>query len=282
MLAGGFLRRLCRLTAYLLLTLPLMAVQGLLLALKSPLASRLPVIYHALCCRIFGLRLEIHGARSAIRPTLFVVNHASYLDIAVLSAVIEGSFIAKTEVAGWPLFGWLAKLQRTVFVDRRSGSVSRQRDAIRRRLAAGDNLILFPEGTSNDGGRVLPFKSALLSAAEHGPHERPVVVQPVSVAYVRLNGLPIGRFYRPFIAWYGDMELGPHLWTMLGLGKVTVVVIFHAPVTLGAFGSRKALTDHCWRVVSAGVAAALGGRLPVPTAAANDPAGSPLMAAGIE
>src|SRR5208282_2325710 len=89
-----------------------------------------------------------------------------------------------------------------------------QRDAICERLVAGDALILFPEGTSGDGNRPLPFKTALFGAAEKRGNVRPVVVQPVSLAYTRLDGIPIGRSFRPFFSWYGAMGLVPHLWRM--------------------------------------------------------------------
>ena len=256
---GATMRRLVRLSLYLSLTLPLMPVQALLVVSGSAWGRRLPRLYHQWSSRILGFRVAIAGERSAQRPTLFVSNHVSYVDIEILGGVIEGSFIAKAEVARWPLFGWLAKLQRTVFVDRRVRSTAAQRDAIRDRLDAGDDLILFPEGTSGDGNRILPFKSALFSVADYaGPQG--LTVQPLSIAYLRLDGIPMGRAYRPFFAWYGDMTLGSHLWTMLGLGTVDVAVIFHEPVTLAQFGSRKGLAEHCHRVISAGMASALTGR----------------------
>jgi 1-acyl-sn-glycerol-3-phosphate acyltransferase len=258
------LLRLGRLSLYLGLTLPLMPVQAAALLLKRPLARRLPRIYHRWSARILGFQIKTGGERSAERPTLFVANHTSYLDIEILGALIEGSFVAKHEVARWPFFGWLAKLQRTVFVDRRVRSTAMQRDAIRERLDAGDNLILFPEGTANDGNRVLPFKSALFSVADYRGACGALAVQPVSLAYTRLDGIPLGRFYRPFFAWYGDMELAPHLWAMLGLGTVEVAVTFHRAVTLAQFGSRKALAEHCHRVIAQGVARALAGRTDEP------------------
>lgn len=254
------LRRLLRLSLYLGFTLPLMPLQAVLVAVRSPLADRLPRFYHHWSSRILGFRVVVAGTPSPVRPTLFVANHISYVDIEVLGGWIEGSFIAKHEVARWPLFGRLAKLQRTVFIDRRQRSTADQRNAIRERLDRGDNLILFPEGTSGDGARVLPFKSALFSVADyHGPHG-PLSVQPVSLAYVRLDGIPLGRFYRPFVAWYGDMGLAPHLWAMLGMGVVGVEVTFHPPVTMAAFDSRKALAEHCWRVIGAAVSGAIAGR----------------------
>ena len=134
------------------------------------------------------------------------------------------------------------------------------KDEIEKRLLEGDVLILFPEGTSNDGNRILPFRSALFSVAERRVEGEALVVQPVSLAYTRLDGMPLGRSFRPFFAWYGDMELPPHLWQMLGLGIVTAEVIFHEPVTIDRFGSRKALAEHCWRMVSEGLASLLTGR----------------------
>jgi 1-acyl-sn-glycerol-3-phosphate acyltransferase len=253
-----------RLIVYLLLTASLMPVQALLVLLRTRLAERLPVFYHRLCCRLMGIAVVPVGEMSTRRPTLFVSNHTSYLDITVLGSLIAGSFVAKTEVAQWLLYGWLAKLQRTVFVSRRRATSDHQRDQLKDRLNAGDNLILFPEGTSNDGNRVLPFRSALLSVAEVDTQNR-LMIQPVSVTYVALNGIPMGHGLRPLVAWYGDMTLGPHLWQFSRLGKITVVVEFHPPVNLTTIGDRKNLTRHCSAAVAAGVEKALTGRaLPPP------------------
>ena len=268
-------RALFRFVTYLLVTLSLMPVQALLLAVGSSFARRLPHLYHRTVCRILGIELDVHGAISPSHPTLFVSNHVSYLDIEALSAAVPTCFVAKREVAGWPLFGRLAKLQRTVFVDRRSNGVAEERDDLARRLDEGENVVLFAEGTSGDGNRLKPFKSALFSVAERSVHGRPLLVQPISVAYTRLDGMPIGRQWRPLFAWYGAMDLAPHLWHLLGLGRLTVTLIFHPPTTLGEVGSRKALAAHCQRVIALGLEAANSGRLrdapaaerPSPTAA---------------
>jgi len=269
--------RLVRVVAYCALTFSLMPVQAALLLVRSPLAARLPPFYHRLVCRILGIAIERRGVPSPTRPTLFVANHTSYLDIEILGAAIPGSFVSKADVDGWPLFGWLARLQRTVFIDRKRRSVTRQRDALSARLRAGDQLILFPEGTSGDGQRLLPFKSALFAAVTESNGAADIAVQPVSVAYLRLDGMPLGRSYRPLFAWYGDMDLAPHLWTVLGLGRLGVGVTFHPAVRAADFPSRKALADHCAAVIAAGLAAALCGResappLPVPVAVASTPA----------
>jgi 1-acyl-sn-glycerol-3-phosphate acyltransferase len=235
----------------------------LALVFHRRLSRRIPVVYHRNACRILGVRVAARGTISTTHPTLFVANHSSYLDIAVLGALIEGSFVAKAEVAAWPLFGLLAKLQRTVFIDRRPIQAAQHRDDIAVRLEAGDNLFLFPEGTSTDGNHVKPFRSALFAVASREVNGAPLKVQPVSIAYTRLDGIPLGRALRPLYTWFGEMDLGSHMWTMASLGSLTVEVEFHAPVTLVEFGSRKALAAHCYDAVATGHAALNAGVAPV-------------------
>jgi 1-acyl-sn-glycerol-3-phosphate acyltransferase len=259
-------RAAARLVIYLLLTVPLMPVQALFVGLGLSWAYTLPRLYHRLCCRIFGVDLVIEGTIAAVRPTLFVANHISYLDITVLGAAIETCFVAKQDIARWPFFGWLARLQQTVFVERRARAVAGERDELARRLDTHANVVLFAEGTSSDGNRLLPFKSALFSVAEREVDGAALTVQPVTLAYTRLDGMPLGRPIRPFVAWYGDMDLAPHLWFALGLGRITAVLHFHPPVTLATFGSRKALAGHCQQTIGAALEAAnLGRNVPAPT-----------------
>ena len=139
-------------------------------------------------------------------------------------------------------------------------SVSGVVEQMRAALAEDLLIVLFPEGTSDDGNRILPFRSALFSVAERRIEGQALLVQPVSLAYTRLDGMPMGRSFRPFFAWYGDMELPSHLWRMLGMGVLTAEVIFHEPVTIDGFAGRKGLSEHCWRIVSQGVATLLVGR----------------------
>ena len=254
------IRAFCRLVVYFLWTVVCIPVQVVALLIGGPLKKTFPAFYHRRCLPMLGIELEIRGKKSDRHPVLFLSNHSSYIDIAILGSVIEGSFVAKSEVAKWPFFGLLAKLQRTVFVDRRARFVAAQREAIMKRLRDGDDLILFPEGTSSDGNRVLPFKSALLSAAEIEIDGRPITVQPVSISYTRLDGIPLGRSLRPFYAWYGDMDMATHIWQMTGLGRLTAVVEFHPTLTLKDAGTRKVLADRCWRDVAAGVSSAITGR----------------------
>ena len=253
------MRAFINLVRFLVWTFSLMPAQMVLLALNTRAARRLPMLYHRGVCRIIGFHVVIKGEQSRTAPVLFVSNHSSYLDIIVLGSVLEGSFVAKSEVARWPLFGRLAKLQRTVFVDRRVSRTAGARDAMIARLKAGDRLVLFPEGTSNDGNRVLPFKSAYFGLAEKPVGGKLLAVQPVSVAYTRLDHMPMGRRYRPEFAWYGDMELPAHLWNVFGIGPTSIEVRFHEPVTIERFRSRKEMSAYCHDTVAAGVAKSLAG-----------------------
>jgi lyso-ornithine lipid O-acyltransferase len=237
------------------LTLPLMPVQQLLLWTRSRHARTLPMRYHRLVARILGIDVRLSGDMPHDGPMLIAANHVSWLDIVVLSTIAPLSFIAKKEVNSWPFFGTLARLQRTVFVDReRRGQAGQARDEIAERFKAGDILVLFGEGTSGDGARVLPFKTSLFAAAERGD----VPVRPVTLAYRSRRNLPMTRRLRPFYAYYGGMELPPHLWEALKTGPIEVKVICH-PALDGARG-RKELAKQAEAKVRASLARALHGR----------------------
>jgi 1-acyl-sn-glycerol-3-phosphate acyltransferase len=251
---------------FVFLTALFVPVQWLALKFKLSLANRLPVTFARGLCALIGIRVETFGRPCRERGVLLACNHTSYLDMPVLAAVIPVSFVAKSEVANWPYFGTLSRLVQTVFVDReRRSKAGEQRDAIRDRLESGGTIVLFPEGTSNDGNRVLNFKSSLMGSAnamvtDANGQKRRVLVQPVSLAYTRLHGMPMGREFRPFFAWYGDMDLVPHLWQAFCLGPIDVMVHYHPPLTVDQFPSRKELTVECERLVAAGVIHALAGR----------------------
>jgi lyso-ornithine lipid O-acyltransferase len=262
-------RAAAMLLTFVILSLLVIPLQYALMAFGVKESQNIPHRYARVLCRLFGIRIKVIGKPVENRGVLMVSNHASYLDPVVLSAVSRASFVAKAEVRTWPLFSTLAKLHRTVFVDRaRRSQIGAKRDEIRERLTSGDALVLFPEGTSSDGNRVLPFKSALMGAAETefaadgAGHVRHVPVQPVSIAYTGVHGIPMGRENRPLFAWYGDMELAPHLWECFVTGPVDAVVEFHAPMTVDSAGGRKALAQKAEAIVRAGVIRALAGEAP--------------------
>jgi 1-acyl-sn-glycerol-3-phosphate acyltransferase len=200
---------------FLTLTLVLLPFQLVGLIFRLPIQRVIPHWYHRMLCVVIGIRVRQIGQRATDFPLLILANHASWLDIVVISALTPAVFIAKKEVATWPLFGQLAKLQRSVFID----------------------------GTSGDGNRTLPFRSALIGAVHHtiarSTHHDTVTVQPLSLAYVGLSGLPISRAARERVSWYGDIDLIPHLIGVLRSGAVDVVVSWGEPVAYGVSADRK-------------------------------------------
>ena len=218
--------------------------QALLNRLGAPGQRRLPMLFHRYVCRVLGVRITIAGGLPAQGPMLLVANHVSWLDIPVIASLMPLSFVAKSEVADWPIFGWLARLQRTVFVERsRRQATGAAAETIAGRLAAGEAIVLFAEGTTGDGFRVLPYRSALLGAARNGDQDaaRPTTVEPVAIVYTRRGGLPLTRREMPFIAWYGDMDLLPHLKALLAGGPVDVTVSFAPGVAFSTADQRKAI-----------------------------------------
>lgn len=261
----GTVRALFILLVVAVVTIPLMLLQLLFLAVGAGAAKTLPVTWHRFVCRMLGVRVTVEGALSDTRPLLIAANHVSWLDINVLASIAPLSFIAKSEVATWPVFGWLARLQRSVFVDRnRRNHTARVNDAIGKRLAAGDVMVLFAEGTSSDGNRVLGFRSALLGAAHDLSSDNgdaPAIhVQPVALIYTRLNGMPMGRQHRPIVAWHGDIELGPHLWRLLKSGSIDVTVAFGEPIPLADAAGRKSVAEAAERAVRTMATRTLAGR----------------------
>jgi 1-acyl-sn-glycerol-3-phosphate acyltransferase len=258
-MSGSWLLWMSRVIPYLLLTFAMMPIQKLAVALNWRLSRWWPKVYHGLSCRILGIDIVMRGTPSDVHPTLFVANHSSYFDIQVLGSLITCSFIAKSDMIGWPLVGQLAKLQRSVFVDRKPTNVGEHKDEIAGRLAAGDSLVLFAEGTTSDGNRLLPFKSSLFAVAQQAPPDLDLTIQPVSIIATQLDGMPLGRAMRPIYAWYGDMPLMPHAWTAMKSGRITVEVEFHRPFKADDM-SRKQLCARCEAAVEAGVVRAITGR----------------------
>ncbi|WP_185965236.1 lysophospholipid acyltransferase family protein [Glacieibacterium frigidum] len=191
----------------------------------------------------------MHGRPARQGGILFVSNHVSWADIPVLGSLVQAAFVAKSDVEQIKVVGWLASLQRTLYVERdRRQASGEQRTAIAERLQARENVILFPEATTGDGVAVLPFKSALFAAVGDDPA---LVIQPVTVAYTRLNGMPITRETLPDIVWIGDTDLIPHAVEFTALGRVRAEVVFHPAVRMADFADRKALSRHCREVIAA-------------------------------
>jgi 1-acyl-sn-glycerol-3-phosphate acyltransferase len=233
----------------------MLAVHAIWKLLHVPKIEKCYFVFHAGCCRLFNLRCEIKGEISTARPTLFLSNHISYLDVFVLGRYVPGFFIAKSEVAGWPILGWLAKAQNTLFFERSSKKVRHQMNIMSEHFNKKGNLILFPEGTSTNGEYVVPFKSSLLQSVESSSEE--VYIQPISLAYTDYKNTAMTRDIRDQYAWYATMPFASHFFNVLGMGRATVVITFHKPVMLSEFESRKACAQYCHTQVAAGLEKAL-------------------------
>jgi 1-acyl-sn-glycerol-3-phosphate acyltransferase len=247
---GGRFRAIRRIVTAIIWTLIAIPIQCVLMLLPGQAKISFGCFYHRVLCWLIGLKVQVVGKVSDKPATLFLPNHTSWLDILVLGSVLRASFVSKSEVGQWPVIGFVAKLGRTVFVSRRrTSTVLREADTMRERLQAGDSLILFAEGTSNDGTRVLPFRSAFLAAAADAK-----AVQPVSLVYDRLGGLPACRRDRPLFAWYGDMDIASHFWRIARRSGARATVLLHEPADPANLPDRKILTAAVSDVVAAGAA----------------------------
>jgi lyso-ornithine lipid O-acyltransferase len=240
-------------------TLLAMPVQAVLLALPGRGKEGFARAYWRGVAWVLGLKLRVAGRPAAVRPVLFVSNHSSWVDVVALGAVLPACFIAKGDVARWPVIGWVAKLGRTIFVSRARGTMVVEQHELEQRLAEGDNIILFPEGTTSDGNNVLPFASSFLTLA-FGP-VRPAV-QPVTIVYDRLDGRKVNDAERSSIAWYADMELAPHFLRLARRRSFRATIVYGAPVPEGLYTNRKTLTAALEEEISATAAALREDRLP--------------------
>ncbi len=231
-----------------LLTLVLLPVQLLALRFDWPVRRRIPRFWHRAACWLMGTRIHVKGVLEHRRPLMLAANHSSWLDILVLGAVADVVYVAKSEVRDWPVFGHLARLQASVFVEReRRGKTGEQANEIAERMKAGEVMVLFPEGTTSDGNRMLPVKSSLFGAASSAvPHvpEKRVYIQPVAIAYTKLHGIALGHYHRPLAAWPGDVELMPHLAGLLRAGALDVEITFCPAITFDEDSNRKTVSNR--------------------------------------
>ena len=238
----------------------LISIQWLLDKLHLPGWGFISSNYYRVLCALLRIRVRIVGTPVRSRAVLFVSNHTSWVDILVIGSVAPIAFVAKREVASWPLVGITAKMQRTVFVDRtRRHQTGEAVTDIVKRLKDGVSVVLFAEGTSSDGNRVLPFRSALLGAVEEASaHAGNILIQPMSISYTGLHGIPMGRQHRPLVAWYGDLDFLPHVKAFIELGAVDAVVSYGEAVPADV--DRKAMTTRLESSVRGLLASALRGR----------------------
>jgi lyso-ornithine lipid O-acyltransferase len=247
----------------ILLTVPL---QWLAVGLDWPLQRKLPLFFCRLACRLLGIRARFHGRMAAPSPRMIVPNHVSWTDVLVLGCrQAPLRFVAKSEVANWPLFGAVARLTGTIFAERRRRrSILRVNAALAARLAAGEDVVVFAEATTGNGSRLNRFNAPhfaalrdFLTVHSEEPH---VTVAPVGIAYTRRYGVPLGRLGRSEIAWYGDTDLVPHLWALVTRGGLDCDVTYGAPIRFDRSSDRKVVARQTEAAVRSLVTATLTGR----------------------
>ncbi len=252
---GGRIAGILRMTAFILLTAVILAIFVAGRTLRGWLGHW--ITFHFLAAQLLsraglwltGLRLVVRG--KPVESGALVSNHSTWADILTLRSVKLMYFVAKAEVRSWPAVGVITTVTGTVFIERKRSQAKQQELVLRERLAARQLLIFFPEGTSTDGLRVLPFKSSLFAAFFHDHQGADLWIQPVTVRYLPAagSGLPPS-----FYGWWGDMDLGGHIWAVMSRsfgGRAEV--IFHQPVKPQSFPDRKALAEHCTAVVARGL-----------------------------
>ncbi|WP_417519098.1 lysophospholipid acyltransferase family protein [Minwuia sp.] len=241
------------------MTLVLAIPHLIAILLGSRFATWIPMLWHRIARRLLRLSIRVVGEPVTGEPVLFVSNHVSWLDIVTVGATLPASFVAKREVGTWPGIKYLANLQRTIYVSRDKKTADRERQAMLKRLEKGDSLILFPEGTSYDGLRIGEFRTAFFSLADMNPNGKKLKVQPFSITYTKVDGFPVTRRSMDKVAWYGDMDLAPHLKDYLFGGPYEATLKFYAPVTIDQIGNRKLLARHCRDQIVTGNSEALSG-----------------------
>ncbi|MDX1570658.1 MAG: lysophospholipid acyltransferase family protein [Xanthomonadales bacterium] len=239
-----YVYRVPLLAGHLLITLPIT-----LLAI-NPLGQRVPVgneslteamirFWSRLLCRIFGIRVRCVGTLRP-GPVMLLANHISWIDIEVIHSLRAASFVAKAEIARWPVVGWLARAGGTVFHDRGSdASRHAVTEALAEKLRGGHSVAIFPEGRTGDGARVLPFHGRMLKAAI----DTETPVQPIALAFLR-----DGRLCNTEVAFRDGEHFLGNLWRLLGEAPIDVEVVC-APPRPSADGQRRDLARGAHDVV---------------------------------
>ncbi len=217
------------------------------------LRQRLLMLFYNIILRLWGIKLQVNylkGAYYPCRPSLLVSNHCSYFDVAVLGALFPAQFTPKKEVRAWPVIGYLCEIAGCIFIDRKRSKTNHNHNNILQQISRGAVISLFPEGTTNNGFTIKPFRSALFSVASHSASAQSTLpVIPITIQYFTKKGELLAPQYMDKVAWYGDMEFAGHLWQFLHEDGVLAVVTVHPHVTINQFSNRKELTTYCQQQV---------------------------------
>jgi len=181
--------------------------------------NQIITIWASLTANILGLNISSKG--SPPEPPFFLVsNHLSYIDVVPLWFFLDGTFIAKSEVASWPFFGWGTRILGVLFINRKlQGDVRRMNNRIAEIISDSEGLILFPEGTSSKGETVLAFNSSLLNYPAKNE-------MPVSCAAISYRSSDTNRPAYSHVCWWGEMDFLPHFWELLKIRQIDVTIRF--------------------------------------------------------
>lgn len=219
---------------------------------KGKYAYVIPQFWHRGVAKIIGLKIEVLGTPIHNKQIMYISNHLSYLDIPVIGSILKASFIAKEDIAHWPVIGFLSTVQQTAFISRNAYNAKKVANALDKMVKDGKSLILFPEGTSTVGTSVLPFKSSLFSLAT--PKDLPPIpIQPFVIELISVNGKSPTTESRDLYAWYGDMDFAPHIWDYLQNKGATIRLTFLDKITPDAEMDRKTLSKMVEDKISAGL-----------------------------
>lgn len=249
----GYSRAVLKLFLFTILTIVVVGSQTIILAFyRGQNSYIIPLLWQKGVRNIFGIKLIVDGMPERQRHTLFVSNHMSYIDIPVIGSFIMGSFVARGDMSRWPIFGYMGKMQQTIYISRERQDAEKGKASIEKILADGKNLIIFAEGTSTNGAQVLPFKSSLFSLALKNPSGKPLLVQPITISLLEVDGQPAIDDARDLYAWHRDMdmEIWPHIWRFAQKKGATIKITFHEPRDAAHYTDRKALCHDCYNDVS--------------------------------
>ena len=236
----------------ILTILLLIPIQYIFVQFKLRYRIYVPIVFHKILLKILGIKVKLIGQNTRARPLILAGNHTSYLDIIILGSIMPICFIAKEDIKHWFLFGFLAKMQNTIFIKRKNHKTLESLNSINKELDNNSAVVLFPEGTTNTGKKVLNFKSSLFNLFENNNTLR---LQNFSLCYTHVNDMPIDDRTRPQISWYGDMNILSHLLNFLKISCVNATVVFHPILPLRGL-DRKSISISSIKQVKKGISIA--------------------------
>lgn len=251
------IRAAIKFTAFVLWTALTMFCGAFTYILNRDMHEKLLRIYFKGVLKIFNIKVGEKGFENMPQDAmLYVSNHTSYMDIIVIGSRISVRFTPKIEISKWPIINAMVNMSLPVYIHRNASRSLEQKNTIKEIINSGDSILIFPEATTNDGSKVLPFKSSLFSVAEPDDEthiDEHICIQPISIVYTHIDGEPANTGNMDKVAWYGDMKFLPHLWNLLAAKGARVKIVYHSSIYYDDFGDRKALSKHCEEVISKGV-----------------------------